>query len=236
MLNSVLIRNALVAVILVGSAALSGCNSDEATVARPGNSNGTAPATSTTTPSPNGTLSLSGTSVASIAVGENYSFQPSVAGSTTTGMGFSIQNKPSWATFNTTTGALSGTPVAGNIGTYSNIVISASNGGGASAALAAFSLSVAQVAAPTGSTTATLSWTPPTQNTDGSTIVNLAGYRIYYGSSEGALTSSINVTNPGLTAYTIADLKSGTTYFGITAYTSGGVESGISNIGSKTVM
>jgi hypothetical protein len=236
MSNSALVRNAFVAAVLVSSVALSGCNADETAVVRGGRAIGTSPATSTTAPSSSGTLSLSGTSVASIAVGQNYSFQPNVAGTSTAGIGFSIQNKPSWATFDTTTGALSGSPVAGHVGTYSNIVISASNGSGTSATLAAFSLSVAQTAAPTGNGSATLSWTPPTQNTDGSAIVNLAGYRIYYGSSEGSLTNSINVTNPGLTAYTIADLKSGTTFFGITAYTSGGAESGMSNIGSKTVM
>jgi Fibronectin type III domain len=245
MLNSVLVRNALVAAVLMGSTALSGCNNDPATVAKGGAASGS-PAAATTTRSTSGTLSLSGTSVATIRVGETYSFQPGVAGTTTRGIGFSIQNKPNWATFDTTSGALSGTPAAGNLGTYSNIVISASNNSDTAAALAAFSITVAQVDASTGSgsgsasasanASATLSWTPPTQNTDGSPILNLAGYRIYYGSSAGALTNSINVTNPGLTAYTVADLKTGTTYFGITAYTSGGTESGISNIGSKTVM
>jgi hypothetical protein len=30
---------------------------------------------------------------------------------------------------------------------------------------------------------ATLSWTAPTENTDGTTLANLAGYRIRYGTS-----------------------------------------------------
>ena len=40
---------------------------------------------------------------------------------------FSIANKPSWATFTTSSGLLSGIPPAGSAGTYSNIVISVSD-------------------------------------------------------------------------------------------------------------
>jgi hypothetical protein len=32
---------------------------------------------------------------------------------------------------------------------------------------------------------ATLSWTAPDENTDGTPLINLAGYRIYYGTSRG---------------------------------------------------
>jgi hypothetical protein len=56
-------------------------------------------------------------------------------------MTFSVTNKPAWATFSIVTGLLSGTPGAVNIGTYSNILISASDGT-ARAALPAFSVSV----------------------------------------------------------------------------------------------
>ena len=86
---------------------------------------------------------------------------------------YSIQNRPSWATFNTSTGRLSGTPTAAHAGSYANIIISVSDGA-ASASLPAFTITVAQPS--TGS--ATLSWTAPTQNTDGSSLTNLAGFRI----------------------------------------------------------
>ncbi len=61
---------------------------------------------------------------------------------------------------------------AGDVGTYANIVITVSDGR-STTALARFSVNVVGTA--TGS--ATLSWTPPTQNTDGSALTDLAGYR-----------------------------------------------------------
>ena len=72
---------------------------------------------------------------------------------------------------------------------------------------------------------ATLSWTPPTQNTDGSALTNLAGYRIHYGTSATTLTQSIQIANPGLTTYVIEDLSPGTYYFAVRAFTSNGGES-----------
>ena len=72
---------------------------------------------------------------------------------------------------------------------------------------------------------ATLDWMPPTQNTDGSTLTNLAGYTVYYGTSPSDLTQSVKVSNPGLTAYSVTGLTSGTWYFTVTSYSADGVES-----------
>ena len=66
-------------------------------------------------------------------------------------------------------------------------------------------------AAPTNGS-ATLSWTPPTQNTDGSALTNLAGYRILYGTSASALTQTIEIANPGLATYVVTGLSSGNWY------------------------
>ena len=71
----------------------------------------------------------------------------------------------------------------------------------------------------------TLDWLPPTENNDGSALTNLAGYTVYYGTSPESLTQSIKVTNPGLTAYSVTNLPSGTWYFAVTSYSSTGVES-----------
>jgi len=73
--------------------------------------------------------------------------------------------------------------------------------------------------------TVTLDWTPPTENSDGSILTNLAGYTVYYGSSPDKLTESVKVSNPGLTAYTMSNLASGTWYFAVSAYSSAGGES-----------
>lgn len=82
---------------------------------------------------------------------------------------------------------------------------------------------------------ATLRWTAPTQNTDGSPLTNLAGYRIYYGTSSTQLTQTIQLANAGLTTYVVRDLAPGTWYFAVAAYNSAGVESALSNIASKVV-
>ncbi|MDH5571619.1 MAG: fibronectin type III domain-containing protein [Gammaproteobacteria bacterium] len=80
----------------------------------------------------------------------------------------------------------------------------------------------------------TLSWYPPTENTDGSTITNLNGYKIYYGTSPDALASSVTVNSVGLTSYVLDRLVAGTVYyFAITAYTNENVESDYSNVTNK---
>ena len=47
---------------------------------------------------------------------------------------------------------------------------------------------------------ATLSWTPPTQNMDGTPLTNLAGYRVYWGTSLGDYPNSttLNLTSTGV--------------------------------------
>ena len=174
-------------------------------------------------------LSISGTPASSVKVGDAYSFQPTVAGAAGT-LTYSVQNKPGWATFDSASGRLSGSPQAGDVGTTSNIVISVSDGS-ASDALPGFSITVNQLA--TGS--ATVSWMPPTQNTDGSTLATLAGYRIGYGTSASTLDRTVEITNAGLTSYVIDNLAPGTYYFAVKAFTSSGLESDYSSVASKTI-
>jgi hypothetical protein len=173
---------------------------------------------------------ISGTPATSVTAGSAYSFKPTASDADGDKLTFSISNKPSWASFNTSTGQLSGTPSASNAGTYSNIVISVSDGR-ASVSLPAFSIKVNAQSA----RNATLSWSAPTQNTDGSTLTNLAGYRIHYGTSANTLSETIQVSNPGLTTYVIENLSPGTYYFAVSAYTSSGTQSALSNVVSKAV-
>jgi hypothetical protein len=91
-------------------------------------------------------------------------------------------------------------------------------------------------AAPGGTGAATLSWTSPTQNTDGSAVSNLAGYRIYHGTSANNLNAMIQVSNPGITLYVVDSLPAGAHYFSITAYNTSGAESDRSAVASKTIM
>jgi hypothetical protein len=173
---------------------------------------------------------ISGSPPTIATVGQAYTFTPTASDPEGATLTFSILNKPSWLTFNTNNGQLSGTPSAGDVGTFSAITISANDGTGLGS-LAAFSIVVS--AAATGSVT--LNWEAPTQNTDNSTLTNLAGYRITYGRSQTTLDQTINVTNPGLTTYVVPNLSSGTWYFAMYAYTQSGAESDASNVATKSV-
>jgi hypothetical protein len=155
---------------------------------------------------------ISGTPLLSINVLTAYSFQPSASDADGNTLTFSIQNRPAWATFSTSTGRLSGTPALTDVATFSNIIISVSDGT-ASVSLPAFSLSVLQVA--TGS--ATVNWTPPTTNTDGSALTDLASYRVAYGRAADALASPRPSNNAGLSSYTVDGLSQGTWYFAVIA-------------------
>jgi hypothetical protein len=83
--------------------------------------------------------------------------------------------------------------------------------------------------------TATLDWTPPTQNSDGSTLTDLAGYYVYYGTSADKLTQSVKITNPGLSAYTLSNLSAGTWYFAVSSYSAAGIESARSGVVSSKI-
>jgi large repetitive protein len=173
---------------------------------------------------------ISGQPPTAVNVGSVYSFTPTASDPNGNGLTFSIQNPPSWASFNTTTGTLTGKPAAASAGTYANIVISVSNGS-ANASLPAFSITVNQVS--NGS--ATLNWTSVTQNTNGSVLTNLAGYKIHYGTSANALNTVVVLANPSLTTYLVPNLSPGTWYFGVSAYASNGTEGVLSNVGAKTI-
>jgi hypothetical protein len=174
---------------------------------------------------------ISGTPPSSVQAGSAYAFTPSASDPEGKTLTFSITNKPAWATFSTTTGKLSGTPSSAQTGTYSSIAIKVSDGS-LTAALPTFAIVVSSTTT-TGS--ATLSWTPPTRNTDGSTLTDLAGYRILYGTSPSALTRTIQVANPGISRYVVENLTAGTWYFSMRAYSTGGAESSSSATASTSV-
>jgi hypothetical protein len=175
---------------------------------------------------------ISGSPATSVTAGSTYNFTPTAADPDGNALTFSINTQPSWATFSTTTGKLSGTPTASDAGkTTSNIVISVSDGK-ATVSLAPFSITVNAAAAATGS--ATLSWTPPTTNADGSLLTDLAGFRIYYGTSSSNLSQSLTVADKTATSGTVTGLGTGTWYFDLKAYTTSGVESSASPVVSKT--
>lgn len=182
------------------------------------------------TAAPNRAPTITGAPATSVKADVSYSFTPNAADADGDALTFSIVNMPTWASFNTMTGALTGKPTAGNVGTTSGIVISVSDGK-SKVSLPQFSLVVQPV---TTTASVTLNWGAPTQNTDGTALQDLAGYRIRYGTSQGNLGTTVQVTS-GVNSAQIDNLSSGTWYFSITAYSSAGTESTASNAVSVTL-
>jgi hypothetical protein len=189
-------------------------------------------------PLPNTPPTLAGSPAPTVATGHAYTFLPQSGDPNGLRLVFVVTNKPSWATFDSTTGLLSGT--AGAVGTYANIVITAYDGW-SKATLPAFNIAVTQaapttvtppVAASTGS--ATLAWTPPTETASGTVLTNLAGYRVYYGTTPETQ-ETLTLPNAGLTRYVMTGLAKATWYFAITAYDANGQESAPTEVLSLAV-
>jgi hypothetical protein len=171
-------------------------------------------------------VSISGVPPATVQAGQTYTFTPDAVAVGPDTPHFEIQNQPPWASFSWA-GELTGTPAATDEGRYSNIVISIV-AGEARASLPNFSITVqaaGSVAAP-----ATISWIPPTTNSDGSALTDLEGYRIYVGSTPNRLVPILGLENPALTSYLLEGLSTGLNYFAMTAIDSRGMESKLSEV------
>ncbi len=71
---------------------------------------------------------ISGSPATQVNEDSTYLFTPQVSDVDSQAFTFSIVNKPSWASFDASTGTLSGTPDNGDVGKYQGIVISVSDG------------------------------------------------------------------------------------------------------------
>lgn len=107
------------------------------------------------------------------------------------------------------------TDVAGNLGPYSATVS-------------------ATTSAPDG-LTAPVSWSAPTLSADGSTLTDLAGYKIYYGTDPESPSAVSVVQNATATSAEVGGLTAGTWYFTVTAFDTDGNESIVSNRVSRVV-
>lgn len=86
-----------------------------------------------------------------------------------------------------------------------------------------------------GTGSANVSWTPPTTNTNGTALTNLASYKVLYGTSSGALTRVKTVDDPTSRGTSIASLTPATWYFAVRSVNSSGTESANSSLASKAV-
>ena len=220
MLNTIRVTAALLAAAVV----LCGCLEQSAQNSASGGSSDSPGGTSNHAPT------ISGDPKRGVTMNEMYDFTPTASDSDGDSLTFQVQNKPSWADFDSTTGTLSGQPTLGDVGTYSNIIVSVSDGQD-SASLSAFTITVSQVSL--GSVT--LSWNPPTENTDGTPLTDLTAYKIYFGTNSRQYSNEIRINNAGITTYVVDNLSPDTYYFAATAINSSGIESPYSGEAVRTV-
>jgi hypothetical protein len=193
---------------------------------------------------------IKGTSPKNITARFWYSFKPSAGDPNGRTLKFSIVGKPTWATFSTSTGKLSGrSPTTTTGKTYSGIAIRASDGS-LSATLPKFSLTVVAPA----SSSVTLRWLAPMLNvdgtvltnlkgyqveygtaSDGTAITNLTGYKVSYGNATQTYTVELNISGAATNSVVIEDLQPGAYYFPVKAVNSNGVVSDFSNEVSKVL-
>jgi len=211
--------------LLLSSALLTGCGGGGGGGDSSSNVN---PPTSSTNAAP----TMAGSPGSTAVVGQAYSFQPAASDANGDALTFTVANLPSWATFSAQTGRISGTPTSAQVGSYGDITVTVSDGK-ASTTVGPFTITVSAVANASGS--ATLSWTPPTENSDGTNLGNLAGYRVMYGRSAANLDQTVSVDNPSINRYVVENLSSGTWYFAVTAVNTAGVTSQLSNTANKTI-
>jgi len=207
--------------LLMAAFALSGCLGSESD---------DAPTTIPNPPPDNAPPAISGSPATAVIIGNTYSFTPSASDADNDPLTFSIENSPAWVSFNANTGELSGQPMLGDIGLYSDILISVTDGQ-ATASLPRYSISVDQV----GNLSVTLNWTPPTQNEDGTALVDLAGYTIYWGTTPGNYPNSATIDNASISTYVVGNLAPGTYEFVATSFNTSGVESVLSNSTTKVL-
>lgn len=83
---------------------------------------------------------------------------------------------------------------------------------------------------------ATVSWVAPTQNTDGSPLTDLGGFRILWGKSATALDQTVYLQDPLAKSWVSPTLTLGAWYFGVVSFNALGIEGSLSNVATKTIV
>jgi hypothetical protein len=172
----------------------------------------------------NSAPSISGDAGEYARVGTPYQFQPTVKDADGDKLTFGSNNLPPWATLDTKTGRIAGTPDAGDVGAYESIVITVAD---ATHVVKTDAFEITVLAASTASAAsgvASLEWEVPAAKLDGSPLDNLAGYRILYGRSPDDLDRSVFIEGASVNTFEFADLESGIWYFAVAAVNVNGLE------------
>jgi large repetitive protein len=173
---------------------------------------------------------ISGAPPTSVNQDAAYAFAPTASDLDGDTLVFSILNQPTWASFNTATGTLTGTPANSDVGTTSGVVISVSDGT-TSASLAAFDLTVINVndaptitGAPATSVNedAVYSFTPIGADVDAGTtlvysITNMPTWASF-NTATGALTGTPTNADVGTTSGIVISVSDGSLSASLAAF------------------
>lgn len=97
-------------------------------------------------------------------------------------------------------------------------------------------LLTALLTSPSNSAEADLSWTEPTQNEDGTPLIDLTSYDIWYGCDESGVYDSVETLSAPATAHTVVGLPDvGMCYFAAKAINSGGESSAFSGEATRVM-
>jgi hypothetical protein len=140
----------------------------------------------------------------SVRVGNSYDWQPVANDVDGDRLTFSASNLPPWASIDTNTGRIVGTPAEDDVGVYESITISVADNASHVTTSQPFSITVIGDAGNSG--VASLRWESPLSKVDGSPLDDLAGYRILYGRKSSDLDKSVYISDPAATSYEIDSL------------------------------
>lgn len=162
---------------------------------------------------------ISGDANAYARVGRSFEFQPTFSDPDGDPLSFSAENLPPWASIDTSSGRITGTPAASDLGAYEDITITVAD---ASHRAVTSPFSITVLSPTTGS--ATLQWEQPPAKVDGSPLDDLAGYRIVYGRSAEDLDHSVFINDPSQTSFEFTTLEEGIWYFAVIGVNANGLE------------
>jgi putative Ig domain-containing protein/fibronectin type III domain protein len=176
-------------------------------------------------------------SVEAAQVGATFDYQPVTQDPESDTLRFTAINLPSWASFDSTSGRISGTPGSNDAGLYESISITVADATHL-VVTAPFSIVVNPALNPAlelGSGVASLQWEAPPSKVSGEPLDDLAGYRILYGRSSSDLDHSVMIPDPATTSYQLSTLTPGVWYFAVVAVSADGLEGPPTTFASKSI-